>query len=361
VQTLRAENVTDYFEAYGNVHARKSSVLSAKLPGYVRSVNVREGQQVRTGQILVEIDSPELRSQSQRAEAGAAEAQDARAEVAFSLQAAEAALKAAEAQFKLAQETHSRFQALLAKESVSRQEFDEAEARYLSTRAQLEQARQQRSAVASRKQQVEAKIQQAQSEVATANSYLSYLSLTAPYSGTVVRRHVDPGTLAVPGIPLITIEDTAELQLEVQVPESLRWKILPSQPVLAGVETAGIKDQAVIPNEIVNTADPATRSFTFKLALPKKDELRSGMYGRALFPIGSRSALQIPAGSLVRRGQLDGVFVCTPDNRAEWRLVKPGQASEGRMEILAGLKEGERIVIAPPPALTAGDRIEVKP
>jgi multidrug efflux pump subunit AcrA (membrane-fusion protein) len=357
--TLRLDSGPDYYEASGNVRARNSSVLSAKMPGYVRSVMVREGQRVRAGQLLVEIDSPELVSQSARANAGAAEARNAQVEIDQALLAADAGIKAAEAQMRLSQETYNRFKTLVAKDSVSRQEYDEAEARYLGFQAQLEQARRTRDSLQARKQQVEAKIQQAQAEQSTAQTYLSYLKIVAPFDGVIARRYVDPGILAAPGVPLITVEDFSELQLEVTIPESYRWKVASGSPILASIEAAGISDVAVKPAEIIAAADPATRSFAFKLSLPLSEQLRAGMFGRAKFPLGMRQILRIPASSLLRRGQLDGVFVATADGKAEWRLVKAGRQAGDLLEILAGLKDGDRVVVNPPAVLNAGDRLEV--
>jgi multidrug efflux pump subunit AcrA (membrane-fusion protein) len=331
------------------------------MPGYVRAVLVREGQRVRAGQLLVEIDSPELGSQSARATGGAAEARNAQSEVEQAMLAADAGIKATEVQMRLSQETYNRFKALVAKDSVSRQEYDEAEARYLSAQAQLEQARRTRDSLQARKQQVEARIQQTQAEQSTAQTYLSYLKIVAPFEGVVARRHVDPGMLAAPGLPLITIEDFSDLQLEVSVPESYRWKVDSRSPILASVEAAGINDVAAKPEEAVAAADPATRSFTYKLALPRSEQMRSGMFGRAKFPIGVREILQVPVSSLVRHGQLDGVFFSATDGRAEWRLVKVGRQTGDRLEVLAGLTDGDRVVANPPTGLNAGDRLEVKP
>lgn len=357
---VQMESSTDTYLASGDVRSRTVSLLTAKVPGYVRRVLVREGQKVTAGQVLAEIDSAELGSQNQKALAGSAEAQQARTEVVHAQQAAASAVKAAEAQQKLAADTYRRFQALLAKESVSRQEFDEVEARYHASQAQLDQARQALEALKAKQSQVEAKIQQAQADVAGTQTYLSYLRITAPFAGVVTRRHVDPGALAAPGVPLLAVEDDAHLQLEVSVPETLRWKIQESAPILADVEAAELLRQEVKPLEIPAAADPGTRSFLFKLVLPDSPRLRSGMYGRARFPVGVREALKIPAGCLVRKGQLEGVFAVDSSGRAEWRLVKSGEATDQRVEILSGLKSGDKVVENPPADLMSGDSIEVR-
>ena len=348
------------YVASGDVRSRTTSILTAKIAGYVHQILVREGQKVSAGQTLAEIESAELGSQNQKALAGASEAEQARQETEYALQAAHSAVKAVEAQYRLASDTYKRFQALLAKESVSKQEFDEVEARYLATQAQLEQAKQSLEALKAKQSQVDAKIRQAQADVAGSKTFLSYLRIVAPFNGVITKRHIDPGTMAAPGVPLFTVEDASHLQLEVNVPESLRWKIQEGSPIMAEVDAAGLSQIAVKPLETPAAADAATRSFLFKLELPDSPQLRSGMFGRARFPIGSRQVLQIPETCLVRQGQLEGIFTLGENGKAEWRLVKTGATVNHHLEILSGLKAGEKVVDNPPADLVAGDLIEVR-
>jgi RND family efflux transporter MFP subunit len=207
---------------------------------------------------------------------------------------------------------------------------------------------------------VDAKIQQAQADVAGSKTYLSYLRIVAPFNGVVTKRYVDPGTMAAPGVPLFTVEDDSHLQLEVSMPESLRWRIMEESPILVDVEAAGIRQSAVKPLETPAGADAATRSFLFKLELPDSSRLRSGMFGRARFPVGSRQVLQIPETCLVRQGQLEGIFTIGENGIVEWRLVKTGAIMNNSLEILSGLKVGEKVVDNPPTDLVAGDIIEVR-
>jgi multidrug efflux pump subunit AcrA (membrane-fusion protein) len=96
--------------------------------------------------------------------------------------------------------------------------------------------------------------------------------------------------------------------------------------------------------EIVPVADPATRTVTVKVDLPPEPRLRSGLYGRARFVTGARTALAMPSGALVERGQLQGAFVVDTGGVARFRLVTTGRALDGAVEILSGLGEGERVV-----------------
>jgi multidrug efflux pump subunit AcrA (membrane-fusion protein) len=112
--------------------------------------------------------------------------------------------------------------------------------------------------------------------------------------------------------------------------------------------------------EIVPLVDAASRSYIVKLDLPAAAGLRSGMFGRAAFPAGYEKRLMMPAAALVERGQLQSVFVIE-DGIAQRRLVTAGNREKDRVQLLTGLRAGERVVIAPPPELHDGDRVEVQP
>ncbi|MDX2032099.1 MAG: biotin/lipoyl-binding protein [Blastocatellia bacterium] len=121
--------IDDFYEATGTIRSGTATILSARGMGVVTSLRVREGDRVRAGQVLIEIDNREAAAQLQKAQAGLREAQDAQTEVDRSVGAAQAALAAAEANKRLAAATLARYQNLLDRKSVSPQEFDEVRAR----------------------------------------------------------------------------------------------------------------------------------------------------------------------------------------------------------------------------------------
>ena len=95
--------------------------------------------------------------------------------------------------------------------------------------------------------------------------------------------------------------------------------------------------------EIIPTADPASRSYTVKIELPRDQSLRSGLFGKARFITGQRQVITIPRKSLVERGQLSGVYVIDANAVAQMRLVNVGKSYGDRVEILSGLSDGDRI------------------
>jgi hypothetical protein len=109
--------------------------------------------------------------------------------------------------------------------------------------------------------------------------------------------------------------------------------------------------------ELQRMLDPGAHDFLVKIDLPAGQSLRSGMYGRAVFRGEPHRGLAVPEAAVSRRGQLVVVFVVGADHRARLRLVNASEATDGRVEIRAGLVAGERVVVAPPPALVDGSAV----
>ena len=177
----------------GTVRAAESATLSSQVMGTVTSIAVREGDHVRAGQTLLSIDAAQLASQTDRAHASV---------VAMGQQVA-----AAESDAALAASTLKRFEMLKAQKSVSPQEFDEVESRSKAASARLAMVRSQEG--------------EARAAESAARTMQGYTRIHAPFNGIVTERKVDPGAMATPGSPLLTIEKAGALRLEVSVDESL--------------------------------------------------------------------------------------------------------------------------------------------
>jgi multidrug efflux pump subunit AcrA (membrane-fusion protein) len=113
-------------------------------------------------------------------------------------------------------------------------------------------------------------------------------------------------------------------------------------------------------SEVVPAVDAASRSSIVKIDLPAIPQLRSGMFGRAFFPLGTRKVVAVPASAIVERGQLQSVFVAE-EGTARTRLITTGQRSKDAVEVLSGLNAGEKIVTPVPTGLEDGARLEVRP
>jgi RND family efflux transporter MFP subunit len=131
------------------------------------------------------------------------------------------------------------------------------------------------------------------------------------------------------------------------------------QNVSVSLEALGRTIDARV-SEIVPAVDAASRTNIVKIDLPPLAQLRSGMFGRAIFPLSSRSVLAVPEAAVREQGQLRMVYV-VDGGVARARLVTLGAARPDQHEVLSGLTAGEKIVLPVPPGLSDGARVEVRP
>ena len=239
---------------------------------------------------------------------------------------------------------------LAGKKSISNQEMDEASARLKAAEANYEMMR-------SRRAQITSKAAVVEQEVRAAGIMRDYARLAAPFNGVVITRTVEPGNLATPGAPLLTIEQDGLYRLEASVDESKLPSVRVGQAVEAVLE-ADRKLNARV-SEIVPSVDAASRTYIVKLDLPATAQLRTGMFGRAIFPLGTQKVVAVPLAALMERGQLQSVFV-VEDGVAHTRLVTTGRRTSDAVEVLSGLNAGEKVVLPVPVGLQDGARVEVR-
>ncbi len=332
------------YEAVGTVRARTAAALSSKIMGYVQEVKVQAGDAVRAGQLLILLDSRDLDAARRQAEAALNEAKSAIAEV-------DNAVAAARAQLELAQVTFRRMKELHEKRSVSEQEFDEAAAKVRMAEANHQMA-------LSRRRQLEEKIGQATEALRSAEIMRGYAEIRAPFDGVIIEKMIDPGALAAPGAPLLTIERTGAFRLEARLEESMLAQVRAGRAVEVELEALGRTIQARV-SEVVPAVDPASRAFLVKIDLPNLPELRSGLFGRARFRTAPRRVLAIPAEAIVRRGQVQSVFL-VEDGRARTRLISTGEQRDSEVEVLTGLAPSETLIVPVPAGLADGRKVEVE-
>ena len=347
VQVAAAAEVAwpETFEASGTVRARTTAMIASRAMGYIRDVRPHEGDRVQTGDVVVTIEARETQVAEQQARIGVSEARSGVPE-------ADSAVQSAQAQLELAEITLRRMQELLNKRSVSQQEFDEADARAKVARQALNMA-------GARRKQLDEKIRQAEQAVTAAGVQTGYLEVRAPFAGRVTSRRAEPGTLASPGLPLLEIESENGYRLEVAVPEAQLHAVRQGQSmtVLLGESSGALTGRV---DEIVPSIDSASRSFIVKVSLPARPEIRSGLFGRAVFATGNRTALTIPTAAVAEQGQLRNVLVA--DNSvAQLRLIRVGEERGGQVEVLSGLVAGDRVISPRPAGLADGQRVEVAP
>jgi multidrug efflux pump subunit AcrA (membrane-fusion protein) len=347
VSIVPAETVsmTSAFEAGGVVRARATAAIASRIMAPILQILVRPGDHVRSGTPVATLDNREVSANRSRAAATLANAVEA-------VHAAESDVHSAQAAAILARATHSRVVTLHDRRSATKQELDQAVSALDAAEAQLASARARVAAA-----QATRDAAQSASDAATIAS--TYSVLTAPFEGLVIERSADPGVMATPGSPFLTIEDTASFRLEAALDEARAAHVRLGQTVDVEIGDAGSSTHwtgAARVGEIARL-DPTSHSFLVKLELPRAASLRSGLFGRARFAGPVRQALVVPASAAVRRGQLTFVYTVNAEDRATLQPVSPGAETRDQIEILAGVRQGDRVIVNPPAALSDGARV----
>jgi RND family efflux transporter MFP subunit len=203
-----------------------------------------------------------------------------------------------------------------------------------------------------------ANLRAAEEGVKAAEVYLAYSEVTAPFDGVVSQRMIEVGDLAAPGRPLFVVEDVSRVKIEAQVPESVAAGVAVGDPV--EVVVLGQTREARL-SEVLPSADPRSRTFTVRAVLDNGEgRLRSGMFARLRLGGAESTVLAVPESSIVRRGPLTGLFVAAEDGTARLRWVTLGRSRDGSVEVLTGLRAGEKLIALPSPELEDGYPIEVR-
>ena len=353
--------VEDTYEAIGTVRSKTISVMSSKVLGPIVSIPVREGDRVKAGRLLVEIDDREMKAQFEKSRAGLTEAQYALDEIDKAIRGGEAEKKAADARLALASSTLDRYKGLFERRSVSSQEFDEVQTKHTAARADADQSSERLQALIAKKSQILARIDQAKADTRNAEAFLSHARILSPIDGIVTSKPADLGQMAVPGTPILTVEDDHHYRLEVLVEESRIGRIQLGDPVSVSIDAAGQKPMAGQVSEIVPALDPASRSYIIKIDLRAPDSstfFRSGLFGKARFNAGTKKVLTVPVQSVLERGQLTFVYVVDPAEIAHMRLIQTGKSYDDRVEVLSGLSEGDQVIVGPLSAVKDGATVE---
>ena len=329
IETVISTSLPESMEVVGTVRARTSAVVSTRIPGTVTVLKVREGDRVRKGQLLVQLDAQENQANAAVAVSGVEEAQRG--------------LEEARSRKKMADTTFERFQKLFNEQAISRQEFD------------LKQT--ERDLAAQGMARAEARLRQSQGGARAAAAVSGYTQIVAPISGIITSKQADLGATVFPAQPLMTIEDEGNYQLELSVPESIALTVKPGTAVQVTLDALNTTFNARIV-EIVPATDAASRTFIAKIPLGQKG-LKSGMFGRGAISLGTTSkGMLVPTKAIVERGALTSVWVVDKDKLIRMRLVKTGKTSGDKVEILSGLSDNERIIVTGGDKASEGSKVE---
>jgi len=331
--------------ASGNVEAAETAYLSFQVAGQVRKVLVEEGQSVRAGQVLAELD---VRDYQYRLSAAAAQAGVANA----SLQKANAGLRKQElAQAKVdldrVEDEYKRMKALHERGSLAPNDYTKIEAAYLAARERYSMA--QEGTRSEDKLAARDAFHGAQAEEKIAKKALADTRLTAPFAGIIAKKDVENGMLVSSSHPVFVLLSLQPAKVRVGVPEAEIGKIRIGQKATIQIPSLGSKDFEGRVETIGFAADPAARTFSVKISVPNpRLELRAGMVAESRIETGEKvNAMTVPGQAIVRDAQgATTVFVFFPEkNRVYARRVDTGSVFGREVEIIRGLSGSEKVVV----------------
>jgi RND family efflux transporter MFP subunit len=282
------------------VVATEEAELATRISGTIRRMPVEIGARVAAGQALAALDTDEIDARIASAEAGA----------------------------QLARQWHRRIASLAKDGAATAQELDDAEARLEMAEAGLLDARAQRE----------------------------YVVLRAPFAGVITRRMADPGDLALPGMPILTMIGTGGLKVEADLPAELAGRLAVGTPVTLYWSEKRERFPARVAR-VVPAVERRSRRFRveaiFEAGPEGQPDIPPGTFVRLELGESSATTRWIPADAVVTRGQLKGVFVVEADQlRLRW--VRLGQHIDGTIELLAGPRPEALLVRRPSFDLTDG-------
>jgi membrane fusion protein (multidrug efflux system) len=286
---VNSERVANQLSALGTAKANESVDITTKVSNLVTAVKFQDGERVKRGQLLVELDSAQAR-------ADLAEAEAARTE--------------STSQFNRSREL-------------------------ASTRAVSE----------SQLEQLVAQMKANVARVAAANARLEDTVVRAPFNGRVGLRRVSVGSLVNPGTVITTLDDTSVIKVDFQVPENFLGGLRDGLNVIALASAFPGREFIGKVGSVDSRVDSVTRSVTVRALVPNEDNvLKPGMFLNVRIARDERNAVIIPEAALVPEQSRQFVFVAA-EGRAERREVQIGQREPGRVEIVSGLVAGERVVV----------------
>ncbi len=313
------------FELDGVIEPVKQSTVAAQVPGRISQLAVKAGDRVRTGQLLATIDDRESQAALQRSRALAAQA--------------EAELRNAQAQVQRTRELQS-------KGFVSKAALDTAEATFKAAQAGRDQA------TAGERQSM---ITQ------------DFTRVTAPYEGWVLETLAQPGDLAVPGKPILTLYAPLPLRAVVQVPASRAAAARAATAVEVQIPDGKGSGRWISPiaRIMLPAADPVAQTLEWRLELPEAAArtVAPGQQVHVRFAAGPARRVVVPPSAVLRRGELTAVYVASPDGTGfVLKAVRLGtDHGAAGVEILAGLNANDSVALDPVKASLAGARPAIAP
>ena len=367
VEVLQRQDVVQTMVASGHVQSPHRIDVSAQVTGRVVAIPVAEGQWVRQGQTLIELDSSEAQANHQQALANSQQAQvNVRQLLELRLPMTEQTLLQAQANLKVAQQSLARSQTLFDQGFVGASARDDAQRGLDIAQAQLQIAAQQRQSLlpgGSDEAAAHSAVQVALASAASAAARLRYMRIVAPVDGVLIARSVEPGDGVQPGKVLMVLSPKADMQLVLQIDEKNLHLLRLNQAAWASADA--------YPNEkfdaelvyINPRVDPLRGSVEVKLHVPKPPAyLQQDMTVSVDIEVARRpQSLWLLLTAVQTAGSAGPAVWVVRDQQLHRQSVRVGLKHQGRAEVLAGLDAGERLATQPAPHWQEGQRVRAEP
>ena len=363
VATAAQGLIEDRILRAGDIIPHTQVTIYSKVQGWVENINVREGDRVKEGQVLVTLDVREAEATVGQAQANLEAARARLAQVrATAEETVQTQIQQTRANMELAEADLRRFQELYEKNFVARQQLDEARTKYNVAKAGYDLA------LNSLRQKTwendlalaEAQVRQAKASLDLSQAQLANLIILSPMNGGVTKRFVDPGTMVKDTTPILTLMDLGEMKMVVNVIEREFVSLRKGQEVK--ITVTAFPDRVF--NGKVQVINPAlelqSRTAEIQISIPNPDFLlKPGMFGRAQILLRSNPrATLVPVQSIVSQVDQDFVFVLQGE-KVSRRLVRKGILKDTVVEILEGVAPGEKVVTAGQALLKDGSQVRL--
>jgi len=304
----------------GEITSRQTATISTRMMGLINKIHVKPGDIVSQGQLLVSIGSDDIVAKRSQIEAMISEAEAAAAN---------------------AQRDYERFKVLHGQNSVSDKELENVTLQNTSMKAKVQMAHQQLKEV---------------------NAMLDYANIRAPFSGIVTQKMMDAGSMANPGMPILMMEQTGDLQVVASVPENHIHAVKVGDSAVVEIKSMSKTIDAKV-TELSPSAFRSGGQYSLKLSIntSNDDSIRPGMFVNILLDndLNSDSKILVEKASIVNRDQLTGVYV-VDNNKASLRWVRLGKTVDDKVEVLSGINNSDKIVGKADGKLFNGVTVSVK-
>ena len=301
----------------GKVKADDKMVLSTKIIGQVEQVLVKEGAEIKKGQLLVKIKSNDLSAKRATALSG---------------------VKTAKLNMENTIKNYNRVNNLFKKGSATQKELED---------------------MATAKEAAITKHKEATHSLAEISDYLSYANLKSPINGFVSKKMVKVGDMAKPGYPVLALESLDELKIEVDVPEFEIEKFEANDVVTITVDAIHLNNVKGVVERIIPSSSFSGQYKVVVSLNEKNSKLKPGMFAKIKLLKDKETKLLVSKKAIIHKGQLTGIYTVSQLGEAMLRWVRLGKEYGDKVEVLSGLIEGEKLIVSSNSKLTDGVLVKI--